>query len=340
MKRRTSAAVDTPADPFRERGATTLRWRTRVLGAQITFESNSAELLALAREAFDRVPAHRWARGDTALTVTLMLARDAPGARWAYPPEPLLGSGGGLLTSHVDAANFAVISPGRSHALVQVTPRMLRHRRLLRYEFIEFAALTLAARVQRLVPLHAGCVGARGRGVLLLGGSGAGKSTLALHAALAGLEFLAEDSLFLQPGSLAATGLPAFVHARAGSLGLVAAGPERRSLARAPRIRRRSGAAKLEIDLRRGAARLAARPLRIVATLVLSAAKARGGPRLSPLPAARLRRILRAGQAYAVQQPGWREFERRLVRAGGYLLSRAPPAAGVTALRNLLANAP
>src|SRR4029079_19173948 len=116
--------------------------------------------------------------------------------------------------------------------------------------------ITLATRSQQLVALHAGCVGAEGRGVLLLGPSGAGKSTLALHAALGGLEFLAEDSVFVQPRTLRATGLSAHVHTRQTGLRLIADPAVRRALRRAPSIRRRSGVRKHEFDLRGAATRL------------------------------------------------------------------------------------
>jgi hypothetical protein len=58
---------------------------------------------------------------------------------------------------------------------------MLRFPYHARYELIEFAVFTLAARAQGLVPLHAACVGEEGRGLLLMGESGAGKSTASLH---------------------------------------------------------------------------------------------------------------------------------------------------------------
>lgn len=48
---------------------------------------------------------------------------------------------------------------------------------------------------------HAGAVGRDGRGVLLAGRSGSGKSTLALACALAGMEFVADDYVFIEVGS-------------------------------------------------------------------------------------------------------------------------------------------
>ena len=192
----------------------------------------------------------------------------------------MLSSGAGLLCGHVDAHSFVVIDPRAASALVQVADTRLVHRQLVRYELIEFAVVTLAARTHDLVPLHAGCVAARGRGILLIGSSGSGKSTLALHAALSGLDFLAEDSVFVQSAALRATGLGAFVHAREDALGLIDDPGVRQAIRRTPRIRRRSGVRKHEIDLRRGLALLAPEPVRIVATVVLSARRARGTPGL------------------------------------------------------------
>ena len=91
-----------------------------------------------------------------------------------------------------------------------VTPRMLRFPYHTRYELIEFAVFTLAARVQRLVALHGACVGRAGRGVLLLGPSGAGKSTVTLQCLIEGLGILSEDSVFVTPDTLLATGVSNF----------------------------------------------------------------------------------------------------------------------------------
>ena len=51
------------------------------------------------------------------------------------------------------------------------------------------AVFTLAARVQQLVPLHAACVGLKGRGVLIMGASGAGNRPSLYFAYWAALIF-------------------------------------------------------------------------------------------------------------------------------------------------------
>jgi hypothetical protein len=340
VKRAAPKDTDLQHDPFGERGergGRRLRWSARVLGAKFEFTSNSRALLQVAQDAFAGVPQHRWPRAARpTLRISLTHLRDRGAADWVKPPKPVLSSGPGVLCAHVDARNFMIVNEGAAHALIQVTDSMLRHRDLVRYELIEFAAITLATRAQELVSLHAGCVGSDGRGVLLLGGSGSGKSTLALHAALEGLDFLAEDSVFVQPRTLRATGLSAFVHAREDALDLITDRAARRTVHRAPRIQRRSGVRKCEIDLRRGMARLAPVPLRIVTTVVLSARPERGAATLVPLTTAQLRRVLRAEQAFAVDRPGWSQFERQVLQAGGFRLRRVPPADGVSSLRALL----
>jgi hypothetical protein len=172
--------------------------------------------------------------------------------------------------------------------------------------------------------------------VLLLGASGSGKSTLALHAALGGLDFLAEDSVFVHPAALLATGLSAYAHARAESLRLIGDPQVRRLARRSPRIVRRSGVIKHEIDLRNGLARLAPKPVRIETVVVLSKRRARGAGPLVRLTRQQLRRALRAGQAYAVGQPGWRNFETRALHVRGFRLDRVPPAEAIAVLRGLL----
>ena len=110
---------------------------------------------------------------------------------------------------------------------------MLRFPYHTRYELIEFAVFTLASRVQGLVPLHGACVGRAGSGVLLLGPSGAGKSTVTLQCLIEGLGFLAEDSVFVVPDTLLATGVSNFLHVRADSLRWIA---QRSSVTKNPPI--------------------------------------------------------------------------------------------------------
>jgi len=325
---------DVPADPFAERGGRRIRRHYWLLGARFDFESDSRPLLALVDQAFAGLPAHRLA-GARRCRIRLVLGRATRAARGSQPPPaPRLSAGAGLLCAVMDADNFAVVEPREARALVVVAPWALHFPYHLRYELIEFAVQTLAARSGGLVPLHAACLASRGRAVLLVGDSGTGKSTLCLHGLIGGLEMVAEDSVFVAARGRRATGLASFLHLRDDSLAAVERGTAA-ALRRAPTIRRRSGVSKYEIDLRRRFA-LARRPPRIDAVVFLSRRRRRG-TLLVALSAPAMLRRLRALQPYAVAAASWPAFERSVRGVAAFELGRgAHPAASVDALRTLL----
>ena len=213
---------------------------------------------------------------------------------------------------------------------------MMRFPYHTRYELLEFAVFTLASRAQRLVPLHAACIGLGGKGILLMGPSGAGKSTLALQCLLEGFDFLAEDSVFVAPVSMRATGTPNFLHVRSDSLKWLA--PAERALIRnSPVIERRSGVKKFELDLRRKEFKLAKSPLTIIGVAFLSQNLAGTGPLLRRLSTADTLARLKQEQAYGASLPQWRGFNQKLLRLGGVEILRGPhPSASVEVLRTLL----
>jgi energy-coupling factor transporter ATP-binding protein EcfA2 len=235
-----------------------------------------------------------------------------------------------------------VLSPAERAALGVVSQDMLRFPYHSRYELFEFAVFTLAARAQGLVPLHAGCVGRGGRGLLLVGSSGSGKSTVALHSLLNGFDFLTEDSTFVQPDTMLATGIANFLHVRADSLRFLApAAAAAASIRKSPVIRRRSGVDKFEFDLRRSPYRLAAAPLRIAAVVLLKADSARKRGLVVPVRSSRLIAELRASQPYAARQPGWRTFSQRVSALPAFELRRGShPRESVDALQELLQSDP
>ena len=248
-------------------------------------------------------------------------------------------NGAAFLGSATDTSTFAVLSPVDRTAVIFVSRDMLRSPYHVRYELIEFAVFTLASRAQRLVPLHAACVGLDGRAILLMGRSGAGKSTVALQSLLEGFDFLAEDSVFVAPDSMRATGTANFLHVRADSLKWVEA--KRRALIRkSPTIERRSGIKKFEVDLRRKEFRLAKVPLKIIGVVFLSPRPRGTGPLLRPLASSETLTRLKREQGYGESLPQWVTFSRSLLRMGGFeMLRGSHPAAGAHALRSLLRSA-
>jgi hypothetical protein len=233
------------------------------------------------------------------------------------------------------------LDPQHRAGLLAVPHQLLRYAYHIRYELLEFAVYVLAARAQRLVPLHAACVGHGDRGILLIGPSGSGKSTLVLQSLLAGLDFLAEDSVLVRPSGLLASGVANFLHLRSDSLRFLDRMDRSRLLRKSRHILRRSGVKKLEIDLRRPYYRLAPAPLHIRAVAFLSRRKAGAGPLLMPLRKSAAQRRLAASQRYAANQPGWARFMEQCAKLRAYELRRgAHPRESVEALRLLLTSSP
>jgi hypothetical protein len=340
MTRRTDTmATDLLADPFGERLQMLVRKRLYVLGGRFLFESNSRELLRLVDSAYAGLPRHRLSASAPDLTVRLLLRPTNPRRRRARaePPPLQMLSGAGYLGGATDASNFVVVSPSERTALLALSPPLLHFPYHTRYEFIEFTVFTLAARTQGLVSLHAACVGRGGRGILLMGESGAGKSTVTLQCLLRGFEILAEDSVFIAPRKLLATGVANFLHVRSDSLRWLELPRDAAAIRKSPVIRRRSGVKKFEVDLRRGGFRLAPGPLKIAAIVFLSPQRAGRRRLLEPLSKPDLRARLAAAQAYALHQPAWNTFEQRLSRVAAYELQRGQhPREAADALGTLL----
>jgi hypothetical protein len=330
-----SPAPATVADPFGEHTRCGYGLQRKVLGGRFHFASDSQALLRLVEDAYGGLPAYELPGAeDFHVELRLLPAR----ARHRDEPPPVRQqAGAGLLCGVMDQSNYVMLDPRGRRALVAASEDMLGHAYHLRYELIEFAVFTLATRGMGLVPLHGACVGHAGRGVLLLGESGAGKSTLALHSLLHGLDFLAEDAVFVQPDGLLAAGVPNFLHLRPDALELMAEGAMREWLARSPRIQRRSGVVKIEADLRRGMGRLASEPLMLVGAVQVSNEAADGDELLLPVPAGEAASWLAANQPYAAGQPGWQAFVQALVSRGVHRLRRGrDPHAAVDALWRLL----
>ncbi|RAO77630.1 serine kinase [Dyella jiangningensis] len=326
-------------DPFLERTGRRDVVHASALGGDFRFESDSPELLQLARLAYEGLPAHRLSVSPPAFHVELRLLERRVDAPADEPPPVRAQSGAGLLCGVMDECNYVVMSPQEGRALVVASRDMLARPYHLRYELIEFAVFTMATRRLGLVPLHGACVGRHGRGLLLLGASGAGKSTLALHSLLGGLDFLAEDAVFVEPTSLLATGVANFLHVKADALGFIGDEAVRSWIREAPVIRRRSGVEKHEADLRHAPVPSSGGPLELVGAVFVSGQRAADAdPLLRRMPTDATASRLVADQPYASGQPGWAPFQQRMVERGVYELRRGShPKASVDALLGLLA---
>jgi hypothetical protein len=335
---------DIESDPFAERTPLLLRRGFNLMGARFHFESDSEELLALVDAAYAGLPGHLFSPATKTFRIRLMLTPKSASVnsvrradRRTQPPPILMLHGADFLGSATPSSTFVMLCPERRTGLVSVSAEMLRFPYHVRYELIEFAVFTLASRAQGLVPLHAACIGLDGRGILLMGPSGSGKSTVAMQCLLEGIDFLSEDSVFVMPDSMRATGTANFLHVRADSLRWLGRSRTRSLIRRSPVIRRRSGVEKFEVDLRRGEFRLAKSPLKIVGVAFLSPRSARTGPLLRSLSTTETLAKLKSEQGYGAGLPQWRLFRQNLLRLGGFeILRGAHPSASVEALRSLL----
>jgi len=322
------------ADPFGERAPLALSRRYRLLGGDVEFRSDSTELLALVDAAYTGLPAQEPA--GMVLQVELRLG-ESDSRVAAEPPKPSMLGGAGLLGVAMDEGNLALVNVDAGRALVQVSPGLLAWPYHLRYELVEFAVFTLAARARGLLALHAGCVGLGRTGALIVGASGAGKSTLALHAMAQGLSFLTEDASFVDPQTLQVSGIANFLHLRFDALQWVDDTALGARIAAAPVIRRRSGVEKHELDLRGGWAPLASQPLQLNHLVFASPEPAADEALLRSLSVAELAQRLHLSQPYAAGQPGWRDLVNGCQRLHGWELRRGShPRVGAEALKQLL----
>jgi hypothetical protein len=337
MRSKKAGSPDISADPFHEQTLPASRIRMRLLGGDFEFECESPELRRLVDWAYAGLPRHKLPGVAPRIRVRVALAPRTRSRAQGDPPRIAMLCGAGLLCGTTSSSDFAVLSQDHRSALVVISREMLRFPYHARYELIEFAVFTLAARAQQLMPLHGACVGQGGRGLLLFGDSGAGKSTAALHCLLRGMDFLAEDSIFATPDTMLATGIANFLHVRCDSLNSVPASAAS-LISRSPIIRRRSGVEKFEVDLRCPEFRLAASPLKIAGVVFISAQSARRGVLLTPLQSRETVARIRKSQAYAVNQPGWSTFRKRIAACPAFELRRGRnPGDAADALLGLLA---
>jgi hypothetical protein len=342
------ALSDIECDPFGERSSIVPHKTMQLMGGRFQFESTSSQLMRLVDQAYLGLPRHRFSSNPPSFRVRLMLTPRSPrppqhksATRRRSEPSPIsMLHGPDVLGAATESSTFVLLSPKHRTALLSISPAMLAFPYHVRYELLEFAVFTLASRAQRLVPLHAACVGLDGRGILLMGSSGAGKTTVALQCLLEGFDFLSEDSVFVAPKSMRATGTANFLHVRTDSLRWLGRSRARSIIGRSPVIQRRSGIEKFEVDLRQGIFRLAKAPLKIIGVAFLSSRSAGKGPLLRPLSQSDTLARLKREQAYGAGLPQWGGFSRNLLRLGGFeILRGAHPATSVEVLRSLLQQA-
>ena len=228
-----------------------------------------------------------------------------------------------MICGTVTAADYAALHPQTRAGFLSLSREMLRFPYHARYELIEFAVFTLASRAAALAPLHAACVGSKGRALLLVGESGAGKSTLTLQCMRQGLSLLAEDAVFIDPRTLLARGIPNFLHLRRDSLRFVDDAELVDAIRKSPVIQRRSGIRKFEVDLRDGRYRITSDAMKLAAVIFVSPKAADASGLLVPVPPTAAAARLKRSQRYAAGLASWPPFIRSLEGVAAFELRRA-----------------
>lgn len=215
-----------------------LHW---VLGVPVRVVSDHPAVLEAAAGAFGS-----WSPpgGDASAAITLELHVAASGEEAAALPAAEIAVEPGRTYRLRLGGNQGLSDARTGRAVVRVTEALLRQPDVLRHSFLEGMALFLVTQRDRC-PLHAAALVEGGRALLLAAPSGSGKSTLTYAAYRAGLQVLAEDTVYVQTGPpVRVWGLPGFLHLLPDAVRFF---PELRGRAAA---RLPNGKVKLAVDLR------------------------------------------------------------------------------------------
>ena len=185
-----AVTVPVAIDPLLGNAEMPLRARFYPQGIALDVLTNSQEVLAAAEES--------WGRFRQVLPVAPIELRI--GVRNAAAEEcpriPDYRAWRNLLSIVGDADNYIICEMASGYGYGWLTHATVENRAFFRYHFLEGAAwMTLSPRY--LTPLHAACVRAHGKTLLLCGDSGAGKSSLSYACAKRGWTFLSDDSTSL-----------------------------------------------------------------------------------------------------------------------------------------------
>ena len=180
-------------DPLGQTTSLPLTARLFPLGFPLEIATNSEGVLEAAAGSWASYP-----EIFSAQPLHLRVAVATDGST-AVPPPPVCRGQQHLFVMISDAGNFAVGDYTSQFAFCWLTPGALADPGFLRFHFLEGLAYSMLAQ-SYLTMIHAACVSAGGRGVLLCGESGSGKSTLAFACASRGWDYIADDASSLVRG--------------------------------------------------------------------------------------------------------------------------------------------
>jgi hypothetical protein len=173
-------------------------WLVPILGIPTRFESNTAAVLAVAREAlgpWQAAPVDG-AAGDGPVVIRVdVTGRDREAV--SAPPGPLSYGLDGSRVTVTGAGVHGVADAAARRAEAEVSETVLAAAEHLRYGVLESLTLFILSELDRQ-PLHAAAIARDDAVALLVGSAGVGKSTLTYAALRAGFRVFAEDIVWLQ----------------------------------------------------------------------------------------------------------------------------------------------
>jgi hypothetical protein len=183
------------ADPILAHASMPLQSVYFPLGFPLSFATNSLSLHAAAFQSWGKF---RQVFSTPPLTLRIGVTYEKSRSA-LLPGAPVCRLQGHLLSNIADPDNFVVCDLNDGYSFGWLTPQTAENVPYSRYHILEAGALAMVAAL-RAAPLHAACVTAASRGMLLCGDSGAGKTSLALAAARAGWTFTSDDACYLPIG--------------------------------------------------------------------------------------------------------------------------------------------
>jgi hypothetical protein len=266
----------------------------RPMGLALHLVTDSPEILAAAEEAFAGFGAALGASDGAADATFRLFAHaidDAPG-------PPLLRLDGRLVYQTTGRGATLVIDRVAGTAFGYFSPAALADRARFRWYFLDLA-LFFVLEERGFLGVHGAALARGGRGLLLRAPSGHGKSTLTYAAARRRFQAVAEDIVWIAPGTARLWGMPWTFHLLPDSARLF---PELDGL---PVRRQINGEQKIAIDLERlrpGSTAMSAEP----AGVVLLRRRPGSRSRLKPLdPAAAWDEWLAGGATRERDTPGY-----------------------------------
>lgn len=181
-------------DLLRRSTATTLTTNVRVMNRAIRVESNSAELLHLALTFFS---SHQYGGSiEPEFVWRIVCEADAN----FHAPDVRLSAFSDQQLSYVNIGQrgFMAVDHASREAVGFLPDALLKDGAKFQYRPPLDILFCMTASSLGLVPLSGGCVAANGRAVMVFGPPNSGKTTSCYLAASSGLEFQADQVVFLE----------------------------------------------------------------------------------------------------------------------------------------------